>query len=310
MILYVIGDLFYSPAKVLVNPVNTVGVMGKGLAHDFKRFYPDMFEQYQAHCQADTFDIGNLYLHKTPHKWVLNLPTKKHWRAESKPEYIEAGLQKFVASQASMTIPSISFPTLGTGQGGLDWESDVRPIMEGYLHPLPITVYVHILEDDDLFVPERRNVRAIRSWLNGQPKTIDFNQFWRDLQRATENVPRYQTLDDHAEGFRLMRSTMKRDERRRNLILRLDSEPKPLFIPESAFRDLWQYVCRVGYALPQNFPSGLEHFASYLIAVMTTVDYVRPIHLQTVEGDTVVGLHFISPLDRKAEPIVGTAQPV
>ena len=84
MITYVYGSLFYSPAHVLVNPINTVGAMGTGLAYDFKRFYPDMFEVYRELCRQDRFETGQLFLYKTAHKWILNFPTKKHWRATAK----------------------------------------------------------------------------------------------------------------------------------------------------------------------------------------------------------------------------------
>ena len=74
MITYVACDLFLSPARVLVNTVNTVGVMGKGIAKRFKQVYPDMFERYQQLCEEDAFGIGELWLYKTPNKWVPELP--------------------------------------------------------------------------------------------------------------------------------------------------------------------------------------------------------------------------------------------
>ena len=145
MITYVVGDLFTSPAKVLVNTVNTVGVMGKGIAKDFKRIYPEMFEEYQDLCKQKMFNVGQLWLYKTPHKWILNFPTKEHWRGKSKIEYIEAGLQKFVNTYDSKGMLEVSFPMLGCGNGELDWEKEVQPLMEKYLQPLPIHVYIHAM---------------------------------------------------------------------------------------------------------------------------------------------------------------------
>jgi O-acetyl-ADP-ribose deacetylase (regulator of RNase III) len=75
MITYVQGDLFQSSAKVLVNPVNTAGVMGKGLALEFKKRYPAMFEEYRTRCETGKFQAGDLWLYKTPVKWILNFPT-------------------------------------------------------------------------------------------------------------------------------------------------------------------------------------------------------------------------------------------
>lgn len=144
MIRYIEGDIFQSSAQVLVNPVNTVGVMGKGLAKEFKRRYPDMFKQYKTLCNNQEFDIGLLWLYQSPDKWILNFPTKKHWRGKSKLEYIEVGLKKFAETYESKNIISISFPMLGCGLGELDWESQVRPLMEGYLKDLPIDVSVYI----------------------------------------------------------------------------------------------------------------------------------------------------------------------
>ncbi|MCC7430560.1 macro domain-containing protein, partial [bacterium] len=81
MINYIKGSLFESPAKVLVNTVNTVGAMGKGIAKTFKLLYPEMFEAYQKLCENKQFKVGELWLYKTPNKWILNFPTKKHWKS-------------------------------------------------------------------------------------------------------------------------------------------------------------------------------------------------------------------------------------
>lgn len=141
MISYVSGDLLKSNAQTLVNAVNTVGVMGKGIALAFKQAYPEMFTQYQALCMAKQLEIGTLWLYKSPEKWVLNFPTKINWRNPAKIEYIETGLQKFVESYAGMGVTSIAFPRLGCGAGGLDWEQ-VQPHMERHLQPLPIEIQI------------------------------------------------------------------------------------------------------------------------------------------------------------------------
>ncbi len=145
MIIYVESDLFSSPAKTLVNPVNTVGVMGKGLAKGFKDIYPNMFLEYQTMCETGAFDIGKLYLYKTSNKWILNFPTKKNWRQPSKIEYIEAGLETFVNIYSSEVITDIAFPKIGCGHGELDWDSQVKPVFESYLKKLPIDVFVYYL---------------------------------------------------------------------------------------------------------------------------------------------------------------------
>lgn len=141
---YVETDIFQSSAQVLVNPVNTVGAMGKGLALEFKKQYPQMYPQYRKYCLDDTLTVGKLYLFKSDDKWILNFPTKKDWREPSEIAYIEQGLDKFVDTYQEKEIESISFPQLGVRNGGLNWEDEVKPLMEKYLSDLPITVFVHI----------------------------------------------------------------------------------------------------------------------------------------------------------------------
>jgi len=194
MITYVVGDLFKSPARVLVNTVNTVGVMGKGIAKDFKKVYPDMFKQYQVICENKQLDIGKLWLYKTNHKWIMNFPTKKHWRSPSQPEYIEAGLRKFVLSYAEKGITSISFPMLGCGNGELSWENEVRPLMEKYLDSLPIDIFVHIYKHD-LKAAEHRDIGAIQKWLRSEPGSLSFTEVWDDLLSTLHYQQDYKTLE-------------------------------------------------------------------------------------------------------------------
>lgn len=144
-ITYVDYSLFDSDAQVLVNTVNTVGVMGKGIAKEFKRRYPEMFEEYKKKCEAGRFQTGHLLPYNIPDsdRLVLNFPTKRHWRGRSKIEYIESGLEKFVRIYEEKGITSISFPMLGSSNGGLDWETQVKPLMEKHLKDLPIKVMIH-----------------------------------------------------------------------------------------------------------------------------------------------------------------------
>ena len=143
MITYLKGDLLKSSAQVLVNAVNTVGIMGKGIALQFKQKYPNMFIEYQKQCNQKTFDIGNLLLWKSSNKSILLFPTKKYWKDSSKIDYVEIGLQKFVNYYKKLEINSIAFPKLGCGNGGLDWNI-VQPLMEKYLNPLDIDIYIYI----------------------------------------------------------------------------------------------------------------------------------------------------------------------
>ena len=119
MIEYIEGNIFNSPAQVIVNTVNTVGVMGKGLALSFKKRYPKMFEAYKKACDKHQLTIGKLMLYYAPDHWIMMFPTKESWRNPSKLEYLEAGLNKFVTTYAEKKITSIAFPKLGCGNGEL-----------------------------------------------------------------------------------------------------------------------------------------------------------------------------------------------
>lgn len=185
MITYLKGDIFSSPAQVLVNTVNTVGVMGKGVALEFKKRYPEMFKSYERVCNDKQLEIGKLLLWKGPDKWVLMFPTKQHWRNPSKLEYIEAGLQKFADTYMEKGITSAAFPRLGCGNGGLDWEK-VRPLMERYLKPLLIPVYIYVGTYGDA-QPEHMMLEPMDQWLHSNPENIGFTVLREDLEKQFSN---------------------------------------------------------------------------------------------------------------------------
>lgn len=187
MIEYIEGDIFESPAQVIVNTVNTVGVMGKGLALAFKKRYPDMFERYKQACDNDSLTIGKLMLFYEADHWLLLFPTKKHWRNPSKLEYIEAGLAKFVSSYAVKSITSVAFPRLGCGNGGLNWE-EVRPLMERYLSPLPIDIYIYVGNYPDS-TPEHKEPEKTMAWLKQHAKDMSFHGLRDGLQRKSGLLP-------------------------------------------------------------------------------------------------------------------------
>ena len=115
------GDLFKSSAQTLVNTVNCVGAMGKGIALEFKKRYPAMYERYKELCNQGHIKIGSLWLYKADDgKWILNFPTKDDWRNPSDIDYIVQGLDKFIATYKQKGITSIAFPMLGCNNGGLD----------------------------------------------------------------------------------------------------------------------------------------------------------------------------------------------
>ena len=152
MIEYKTGNLFKSDCQTLVNTVNCKGIMGKGIALDFKKRYPEMFNEYKLACTPGQYRClefgGDLWLYSyidlyKPKK-ILCFATKEHWMYPSKLEWIERGLQKFVEDYKYWGITSIAFPKLGCNNGKLNWEKDVKPLMEKYLNDLPIKIEIYI----------------------------------------------------------------------------------------------------------------------------------------------------------------------
>lgn len=122
MISYLTGDIFDTDVQAIVNPVNTVGVMGKGLALAFKQKYPDNFKLYQTACKNNELKVGQLLI--TEHqsgKFIVNFPTKQHWRGKSQLQWITEGLIALKQFIIENHINSIAIPALGSGLGGLDW---------------------------------------------------------------------------------------------------------------------------------------------------------------------------------------------
>lgn len=138
-----IGDLFESRAQALVNTVNCVGVMGKGVAEQFKKRFPAMFDDYKQRCDRRAVRLGEPYLYRdTSGAWIVNFPTKGHWRSPSRLEDIEHGLDYLAAHLAEWGVTSIAIPPLGCGNGGLEW-SDVGPLIYRKLHQLSVDVEVY-----------------------------------------------------------------------------------------------------------------------------------------------------------------------
>ena len=141
------GNLLEAPAEALVNTVNTVGVMGKGIALMFKEAFPENFRAYEDACKHEEVRVGRMFVTETSSlegpRWIINFPTKKHWRQSSKLEWIVEGLDDLRRVIQDRNIRSIALPPLGAGNGGLDW-SEVRPEVQralGDLQDVDILVY-------------------------------------------------------------------------------------------------------------------------------------------------------------------------
>lgn len=147
------GNVFRSRCQTLVNTVNCVGVMGAGIALECRLRYPAMFEQYSRLCADGQLDVGRLWLYKAPERWVLNFPTKKHWKLPSRAEYLHLGLQKFLDTYQERGITSVAFPLLGALNGGLDPQESLE-LMRHYLCrcTIPVEIYAYdAAAPDDVF---------------------------------------------------------------------------------------------------------------------------------------------------------------
>ena len=143
MVKVLIGDLFKSEAQTLVNTVNCVGVMGKGVALEFKKRFPEMYEDYVRRCEARQVKLGEPYLYqRLVPPWILNFPTKDHWRSVSRLEDIVLGLEYLERHYAEWGITSLAAPPLGCGQGQLEWRV-VGPTLYRYLNRLSIPVELY-----------------------------------------------------------------------------------------------------------------------------------------------------------------------
>ena len=134
------GNLLDAPAEALVNAVNTVGVMGKGIALQFREKFPGMFRAYEAACRAGDLRVGTMHTFDCGPstdgaRWIVNFPTKRHWREPSRLSDVESGLLDLVATVRRLDIHTIAIPPLVCGLGGLDW-NEVRPRVESAFRDL------------------------------------------------------------------------------------------------------------------------------------------------------------------------------
>jgi O-acetyl-ADP-ribose deacetylase (regulator of RNase III) len=146
MLQYIKGNLLESKSQALVNTVNTVGVMGKGIALQFKNFFPNNFREYQKACKEGKVEIGKLFITEEESltlgkKIIINFPTKTDWRKTSEYNYIEEGLKELQLVIQNKKIESISIPPLGAGQGGLNWIK-VKSLLNKYLSEVKCDIYI------------------------------------------------------------------------------------------------------------------------------------------------------------------------
>ena len=297
MLMYVQQDIFKSPAQVIVNTVNTVGVMGKGIAKRYKEIYPDMYKQYQKFCEQHLLDIGKLWIYKSDTKWILNFPTKKHWRQPSKIEYVEHGLKKFVETDEEKGITSVSFPQLGCGNGGLDWEKEVRPLMEKYLKDLPIDVFVHIYSDKTAGV-EHMNVQETKKWLQSSPSNLSAEQVWDDLVDAVEADNQLVINDKQWEitsKNTASKADFSYDPESEPYLLMANEEKKHIFYQADLF-ELWIKLRETEFIKDTDFPAHFNRNEELRLVfnLLGKLDYIELAQVIDPNGKAIFGLTVVN----------------
>lgn len=188
MIKYFDGTVFNVDTGCVVNTVNCVGVMGAGIALEFKLRYPDMFEDYRKKCDKKEIVTGKIDYYKVDGGPIIaNFPTKNHFKFPSKLLWIEKGLHDFVNTYKQHNIKSIAFPKLGSNKGGLNWE-EVKALMEKYLASLDIVVYICLDEKKEAAGIEKEMVDRLNTSNIGDLSTIirlNINQ----KKALEENIP-------------------------------------------------------------------------------------------------------------------------
>jgi O-acetyl-ADP-ribose deacetylase (regulator of RNase III) len=147
MIRYITGNIMDSSAEGLVNTVNTVGVMGKGIALQFKQAFPHSFNAYKQACMNGQLTTGKILAVKDSElimgeRLIINFPTKQHWRMPSRYEYVDSGLSALVAYLKDHPLKSLAMPALGCGNGGLEWLK-VKLLIEQHLAGLDMAIWVY-----------------------------------------------------------------------------------------------------------------------------------------------------------------------
>ncbi len=165
-----IGDIFKSSAQTLVNTVNCVGVMGKGIALGFRQRFPEMHREYVSLCERGDVRLGRPYLWKAAvPPWILNFPTKDHWRQDSSLEAIVAGLEYLEEHYREWGIASLAVPPLGSGLGGLDWRIVGRVLYQHLTRlDIPVELYAPVDVPSDQLTHDL--LSAMPTEINGRPR--------------------------------------------------------------------------------------------------------------------------------------------
>lgn len=185
------GDLLKEDVEAIVNTVNCVGVMGKGIALQFKQRWPQNFKAYEAACERNEVEPGKMFIYDRGEwekpRYIINFPTKAHWRADSKIEYIKSGLRDLVSQVKRLGIKSIALPPLGCGNGGLDW-GDVKQLILAAFKESP-QVQVSLFEPKGAPpAQEMANLTKKPSMTPGRAAIITVISIYREMEYGLTKV--------------------------------------------------------------------------------------------------------------------------
>jgi hypothetical protein len=234
-----------------------------------------MFEQYKRICSEGLLDVGKLWLWKGTEQWVLNFPTKRHWRYPSKLEFVERGLQKFVAEYDHRGIREIAFPRLGCGNGGLNWP-EVRELMEHYLEPLPIKIYIH---DYSVDLPSPEHLRSIQGSLGGT-----FHDFMCDLRAAiAQNDGHFKTVTNSR--------SFKAEFEESAEALSIRTEKSRFTVDDLDLYDLW-LLLQKGPVEVKRMVGGAKEAGYYLLPILTSLSYLRLVRVSPDESGGALAIEI------------------
>lgn len=197
------GNIFESNAEALVNTVNTVGVMGKGIALQFKERYPENYFAYRKACKDGQIDVGAMFVTAVNQvegpKWIINFPTKKHWKGKSEMSFVERGLDDLIQVIVEHGIQSIAIPPLGAGNGGLNW-GDVKELINKKL--ASVNIEIQLYEPTFIAAPEvkSQNIgltksRALILELIKEYKELGFDVTHLEIQKLAYFLQRMGQFD-------------------------------------------------------------------------------------------------------------------
>lgn len=273
--------------------------MGKGIALQFRKVFPEMFEEYQRLCEKGAIDIGKLWIYKSDHKWVLNFPTKRSWRQPSRIEYIEQGLSKFVAEAGELSIQSIAFPALGCGNGELDW-TVVKPLMESYLRKVPADIFIHPPLPAES-IAEHRSQKEIAEWLRSEPRSLGFSEVWLDIKRILERKATFTT------SSKIYHARIR--EETEDKFLEIETDSRIYKIEYDDLQEVWSRFRTHGYLRRGIVTNVVEKVLYYIMPILAELSYVDRIELSDTDsfskarkGRPLTGLQYIAPTQTSVQP--------